>query len=110
MAADAPTTFDVASVKPSNPDATGKLFTMKGRQVLTLNTTAVDLISFAYGVHARQIVGLQPWMSSERFDVSGTPTAAGVPNERQLRAMIQAPCSIGRSWTARDCPAATTSR
>ena len=89
MAADAPTTFDVASIKLSNPDATGKLFTMKGRQVLTINTAAVDLISFAYGVHARQIVGLQPWMTSDRFDVSATPTASGVPNERQLRAMVQ---------------------
>lgn len=89
MAADAPTTFDVASIKLSNPDATGKLFTMKGRQVLTINTTALDLITFAYGLHARQIVGAQPWMSTERFDVTGTPTAQGVPNERQLRAMLQ---------------------
>jgi len=89
MAADAPTTFDVASIKLSNPDAQGKLFTMKGRQVLTINTSAVDLITFAYGVHSRQIVGAQPWMSSERYDVSATPTATGVPTERQLRAMLQ---------------------
>jgi uncharacterized protein (TIGR03435 family) len=89
MAANAPTTFEVASIKLSNPDATGKLFTMKGRQVLTINTTAADLITFAYGVHSRQIVGAQPWMTSERYDVTGTPTASGVPNERQLRAMLQ---------------------
>jgi uncharacterized protein (TIGR03435 family) len=89
MAADAPMTFDVASIKLSNPGAQGKLFTMKGRQVLTINTTAVDLITFAYGVHARQLVGVQPWMTSEHYDVSATPTATGVPNERQLRAMIQ---------------------
>lgn len=89
MAADAPTVFEVATIKPSNPDATGKLFTVKGRQVLTINTHVIDLISFAYDVQARQIVGAPAWTNSDRYDVTGQPAAQGIPNVRQLRGMVQ---------------------
>jgi len=89
MAADAPAVFEVATIKPSIPDRPGKLFTVKGRQVITINTTLNDLITFAYGLHARQITGGQPWMETDKYDVTGQPEAQGIPSERQLRAMIQ---------------------
>jgi uncharacterized protein (TIGR03435 family) len=89
MAADAPVVFEVATIKPSNPDAQGKLFTVKGRQVITINTTLNDLIAFAYEVQARQIVGAPAWADTERFDINGQPQAQGQPSQRQLRAMIQ---------------------
>ena len=57
MAADAPAVFEVATIKPSNPNTPGRLFTVKGRQVITINTTLSDLITFAYELHARQITG-----------------------------------------------------
>jgi hypothetical protein len=50
MAADAKAVFEVATIKPSNPAAQGKLLTIKGRQVLTINTGLSDLISFSYGL------------------------------------------------------------
>jgi uncharacterized protein (TIGR03435 family) len=89
MAADAPATFEVATIKPSDPNAQGKLFTVKGRQVLTINTSLGDLISVAYGVHAQQIVGGPAWMQTEKYDVTGQPEAPGVPSQEQLRAMIR---------------------
>ena len=89
MAADAPTTFEVATIKPSNPDFQGKLFTVKGREVLTLGTTLSDLITFAYNVHTRQVTGGPPWMESDKYDVTGRPLAEGTPNDRQLREMIR---------------------
>ena len=89
MAADAPAVFEVATIKPSNPDLPGKLFTVKGRQVMTINTTVSDLISFAYGVHARQIVGAPGWVESDKYDVTGQPEAQGQPNQAQLKAMMQ---------------------
>jgi uncharacterized protein (TIGR03435 family) len=89
MAADAPATFEVATIKPSDPNAQGKLFTVKGRLVLTINTSLSDLMTFAYGVHAQQIVGGPPWMQTDRYDVTGQPEAPGVPNQDQLRAMIR---------------------
>ena len=89
MPADAPTTFEVATVKPSDPNRPGKLFTVKGRDVLTINTTLADLITFAYGVHARQITGGPSWMESDKFDVQGRPQVEGVPSQTQLRALIK---------------------
>jgi len=89
MAADAPAVFEVATIKPSNPDTPGKIFTVKGRQVITINTTVGDLIAFAYGVHAKQIVGAPAWVESDKYDVTGQPEAQGLPNPAQLKAMIQ---------------------
>jgi uncharacterized protein (TIGR03435 family) len=89
MAADAPTTFEVATVRPSKPDVPGKLFTFKGRQFMTINTSVADLMSFAYGVHARQITAGPEWIGSDKYDVTGQPEAQGQPNERQLRALVR---------------------
>jgi hypothetical protein len=89
MAADAPAVFEVATIKPSIPDRPGRLFTVKGRQVLTVNTTVNDLISFAYEVHARQITGGQPWMATDKYDVTGQPEGQGIPNVVQLREMVR---------------------
>jgi len=89
MAADAPAVFEVATIKPSIPDRPGKLFTVRGRQVLTVNTTVNDLITFAYELHARQITGGQAWMETEKYDVTGQPQGQGMPNLTQLRAMVR---------------------
>jgi uncharacterized protein (TIGR03435 family) len=89
MATDKPAAFEVATIKPSIPDRPGKLFTIKGRQVITINTTTNDLITFAYGIHAKQIVGGAPWMESDKFDVTGQPEGDGLPSTNQLREMIQ---------------------
>jgi uncharacterized protein (TIGR03435 family) len=89
MAADAPAVFEVATIKPSNPNTPGKLFTVKGRQVITINTTLSDLITFAYEVHARQVTGGPGWAASDKFDITGQPEAQGVPSMVQLRAMVR---------------------
>lgn len=89
MATDKRAVFEVATIKPSIPDRPGKLFTVKGRQVITINTTTNDLITFAYGLHARQIVGGASWMESDKYDVTGQPEGDGLPAVSQLREMIQ---------------------
>jgi len=89
MAADAPLTFEVATVKQSDPNRPGKLFTVKGRDVLTINTTLADLITFAYDVHVRQISGGPTWMESDKFDVQGRPQVEGVPSTVQLRGLMK---------------------
>lgn len=89
MAADAPLDFEVATIKPSNPDAPGKLFTIRGREVLTINTTLADLITMSHEVHLRQVVGGPPWMESDKYDITGRPQAEGTPSSVQLRGMIR---------------------
>ena len=89
MAADAPAVFEVATIRASDPNTPGKLFTFKGRQFMTINTTVSDLIAFSYSLHARQITGAPEWIDNEKYNVTGQPQAEGQPNERQLKAMVR---------------------
>jgi uncharacterized protein (TIGR03435 family) len=81
--------FEVATIKPSNPDAPGKLFTIRGREFLTINTTLSDMVVFAYGIHAKQIVNAPAWVETEKFDVTAKPEGDGQPNSDQLKVMFQ---------------------
>ncbi len=89
MAADANPEFDVATIKPATPDRPGKAFLVRGRQFSTINTTLADLITFAYGIHAKQITGAPSWVETEKFDVAAQPNGEGQPNEKQWKAMVQ---------------------
>jgi len=86
---DAGAVFDVATIKPSIPDRPGKLFTVKGRQVLTINTSVNDLMTMAYEVHAKQIIGGPSWLESDKYDITGQPVGQGLPSLAQMRAMIR---------------------
>src|SRR5690348_4368773 len=49
--------FEVATIKLSPPDQRGKAFRiMPGGQFQTINTTLSDLVSFAYGMHPKQVI------------------------------------------------------
>jgi uncharacterized protein (TIGR03435 family) len=90
LAADAPMTFEVATIKPSDPASRiGPGITMRPPDVVTFNTTLGYLMGFAYDMHARQIVGGAPWVESEKYDIVGRPQAAGVPSLPQFRALLR---------------------
>jgi uncharacterized protein (TIGR03435 family) len=91
LAADAPMTFEVATIKPADPAraGVGPGITMKPPDVVTFNTTLGYLMGFAYDMHARQIVGGAPWVESEKYDIVGRPQAAGVPSLPQFRALLR---------------------
>lgn len=89
MAANADPAFEVATIKPSDPARPGKLFTVRGRDVITINTTLNDLITTAYNVHVRQITGGPAWLDSDRYDLTGRPDVPGQPNVAQIKIMLQ---------------------
>jgi bla regulator protein blaR1 len=89
MAADVDPVFEVATIKPSRPEAQGRAITLRGRQVITLNTPLEYLISFAYGVNAKQIENLPDWAREDRYDITAVPENEGLPNDKQLKTMIQ---------------------
>jgi uncharacterized protein (TIGR03435 family) len=89
MAADANPGFDVATIKPSEPDKQGKGIRVNGRNFTTLNTSLADLIEFAYGVHLKQIVGAPEWIDKDKFDIAAVPDAEGQPNDKQWKGMIK---------------------
>lgn len=88
MPADAKPKFDVLTVKPSDPNRPGKLFTIRGRHVLTINTSISDLITFAYGLHPKQVVNGPAWLD-QKYDLDGVPDVDGQPSTPQMRLLIQ---------------------
>ena len=89
MAANANPGFEVATIKPSDPARPGKLFTVRGAEVITINTTLNDLITMAYSIHPKQISGGPAWLDSEKFDVTGKPDVPGQPSIAQLKILFQ---------------------
>jgi uncharacterized protein (TIGR03435 family) len=89
MPAGASPSFEVATIKPSRPEAQGKLFNVQGRTFRTINTSVTDMITFMYDVHAAQLVGGPPWMGSDKFDVTGQPDLPGTPSLNQWKGMMQ---------------------
>ena len=90
MAADANPSFEVATIKPNNSGAQQlQGLVINGRHFVTRASSVNDLISFAYKVQVKQIVGGEPWMATDRFDIDALPDAEGVPNTQQIEVMIR---------------------
>lgn len=89
MAADADPSFEVATIKPSDPNRPGRLFRIQPAHFSTINTTLNDLIGFSYGLHARQVTGAPDWVGTQKYDVDGKPDGEGQPNDAQWKTMIQ---------------------
>jgi uncharacterized protein (TIGR03435 family) len=89
MDANASPSFEVATIKPTKPDERRKMFTVRGRRFIIVNQPLSSIISFAYGVHAKQVIGLPPWADSDKYDIEGVPDTEGMPNDKQLKGMLQ---------------------
>jgi uncharacterized protein (TIGR03435 family) len=89
MDANASPSFEVATIKPGKPDAPGKGFRVMGRRFTTLNTSLSDLISFAYGVHNKQVIGAPDWAATDKFDIDAVPDGEGAPSDKQWKGMVQ---------------------
>ena len=81
--------FEVATVRPSDPNDHEWGLGARGNHFFAHNVTVVDLISFAYDLHAKQIVNGPAWSRTEKFDVEGVPDFEGRPVRLQLQSMLQ---------------------
>jgi uncharacterized protein (TIGR03435 family) len=90
MAADAKPVFEVATIKPSNPDQQGQGINVnRSGEFTTRNTPLFELIKFCYGVHGKQVTGGPSWIESERFDIHAKADVPGMPNAAQLKSAVQ---------------------
>jgi uncharacterized protein (TIGR03435 family) len=89
LAANAKLEFEVATIKPSKPDTPGKAFTIRGREFLTINTSLSDMVVFAYGIHAKQILSAPAWVETDKFDITAKPEGDGQPNLDQYKEMFR---------------------
>ena len=82
--------FEVATIKPSDPNRPGWGINIdRSGQLHTLNTNLSDLIKFAYDMHPKQLVGAPAWVDSEKFDLLGKPDVPGLASVNQMKAMMR---------------------
>jgi uncharacterized protein (TIGR03435 family) len=82
--------FEVASIKPSDPNqTTWGINVNSSGTLLTRGTTLNDLLKFAYDIHPKQVVGAPAWADSEKFDIQAKPDTPGMPGMNQMKAMLQ---------------------
>jgi len=80
--------FDVASVRPSQPGANGTNVLCESGRFTVYRSTVKSLIQLAWRVRDVQVIGGPGWIESDEFYIAakGDPAA----NDNQCRAMVQA--------------------
>lgn len=90
MAKDADPDWEVATVRPSDPNDKGyQHIRSSGRHLLLLDTTVEEFLLLGYSVQKSQLAGLPDWAKTERWDVDGAPDAEGQPNWVQMQALMR---------------------
>jgi uncharacterized protein (TIGR03435 family) len=89
MAADADPSIVTATIKPSNPSEPSKAFAVKLSRLTAANFTLSNLISLAYEINSKQIIGAPAWVDAEKLDITAQYNGEGEPSPSQLRAMVR---------------------
>jgi uncharacterized protein (TIGR03435 family) len=84
--------FEVASVKPSNPDMPGPRAMPVGGRFNASNLTLRELVLRAYDLSDSQLAGGPDWQTSRRFDIQAKATdpVAGMTAMRPMLKMLLA--------------------
>jgi uncharacterized protein (TIGR03435 family) len=68
--------FEVASIKPGDPNERRRGIGNRGNQFEVLNFPLKGMIGYAYGVQNHQIFGGPKWIDSDLFTIAARPSAA----------------------------------
>jgi uncharacterized protein (TIGR03435 family) len=89
MATDAHPSFEVATIKPSDPNSNRQGFDAMGDRYTIHGQTVVSLMMFAYSIDKHQVVDAPDWARTDRWDIEGTTDTPGEPNLHQQQEMLQ---------------------
>ncbi len=89
MAKGAHPSFEVATIKLSDPGSHRQGIGYEGHRVTATGQTLKSLVMFAYGVHGRQIVDAPAWAATEKYDIAGVSDAPGEPDLKQMQEIYQ---------------------
>ena len=82
--------FEVASIKPSDPDSQGRWIRMQSaNQFAARNHTLKTLIAAAYNLHPHAISGGAEWVDSERYDILARTPGASRPSLDEQLSMLR---------------------
>jgi uncharacterized protein (TIGR03435 family) len=89
MAADAHPSFEVATIKPHDPDSRHDGIDSNGDRVVMWNQTVAKMIVFSYAVNKHQILDAPDWALNQSFDIQGKPDTPGEPSWDQMGEMMR---------------------
>ena len=89
MAADADPDWEVATVRPSDPNEKEQSFMVRGRHIIVKNQPVEKMLMVGYGLQKNQIAGAPDWVKTENFDVDGLADAEGQPQVKQFQTMVR---------------------
>src|SRR5215469_804831 len=86
--------FEVASIKPADPDARGTSSHTDRRFMTMKNWTLKRLVMRAFGVQDYQVTGGPNWLDTYRFDINAKvdeaePELHGPEGQERLKAMLE---------------------
>lgn len=87
--ADSNPSFEVATIKPTDPADPERYFRVAGRVYYAHDVSLADLIDLSYGVHPSQIIDAPAWVRADKFDLVGTQPGEDEPGGAQWLAMIR---------------------
>jgi len=93
-------TFEVASIKPSNPDGPGMIRLMPGGGLTMTNIPLRAMITFAYDVRDFQVSSAPGWVSTARFDVTARADRSSAEGPDDLAKMTDAQRKTARDQVA----------
>lgn len=83
-----PTSFAVATIKPSAPD-TQTVTQIRGNRFATEGTTFADVFKYAYNIQPNQLVGGPDWLRAAKFDILADPETDRRPTSDQMKRLVQ---------------------
>jgi uncharacterized protein (TIGR03435 family) len=85
-----PPAFEVATIKPTPPDYRARFMTMQGgHQFVAKGYTVRFLISAAYNLPTKAIIGGPDWIDAERFDIQAATPGEMRPTPDEQMAMVR---------------------
>lgn len=73
-----PLAFDVATIKPADPNARGGMLQIQPNNGIKIaNLTVKQVLAFARNVREAQILGGPPWIATEKFNFEGKNEPSG---------------------------------
>jgi uncharacterized protein (TIGR03435 family) len=90
MAADAHPSFEVATIKPTDPNRKNEQgCNADGRHVWCISETVKIILMAAYGLNEKQVVDGPAWLGTDKYDIDGVSDIEGQPNLKQVQGMLK---------------------
>ena len=89
MARNADPAFEVATIRPADPNDHNQGFNLDGRRISIEDVSLTSTICFAYSIQKTQIINAPPWFDDLSWNINGLPDVEGAPSWPQYRRMLQ---------------------